>query len=74
MPEKPLPRLAALILPIVAITFVIGGFSTLGEVLLHSPRFYTPVIALSFALAATFGAAYLSWRLGKSERDQAAGH
>jgi hypothetical protein len=68
MPEKPMPRIAALLMPLAAIVFVIGGFSTLGEVLLHSPHFYTPVIALAFALGVTFGAAALSWWLGRAER------
>ena len=68
MSEKPMPRIAALILPVVAITFVIGGFSALGELLLHIPRFYTPAVALAYALAVTFGAAFISWRLGKGEQ------
>ena len=62
MEEQRMPRLAALFIPIGVVAFVVGGFSTIGEVLLHSPRFYTPVIALAFALVVTFGAAYLSWR------------
>lgn len=68
MEEKPMPRLAPLLMPLAAIIFVIGGFSTLGEVLLHSPHFFTPVVALAFALAVTFGAAVISWWLGRAER------
>lgn len=60
-----MPRIAALLVPLAAVAFVLGGFSTLGELLLHSPHFWTPAIALSFALLVTFGAAFLSWREGK---------
>jgi threonine/homoserine/homoserine lactone efflux protein len=65
MEEKQFPRWAALAVPLGVVAFVVGGVSTLGEVLLHSPRVLTPVVALSFALLVTFGAAYLSWREGK---------
>jgi hypothetical protein len=65
MAEKQLPRWAALAVPLGVVAFVVGGVSTLGEVLLHSPRLLTPAIALSFAMLVTFGAAYLSWREGK---------
>ena len=68
MQERPMPRGAAVIIPVCVIIFVVGGFSTLGEILLHSPHFYTPAIALAFALAVTFGAAYLSWRESKRAR------
>lgn len=65
MVEKQFPRWAALAVPLGVVAFVVGGVSTLGEVLLHSPRILTPAIALSFAMLVTFGAAYLSWREGK---------
>jgi threonine/homoserine/homoserine lactone efflux protein len=65
MSEKSMSHWAALAVPLGVVAFVVGGVSTLGEVLLHSPRVLTPVVALSFALLVTFGAAYLSWREGK---------
>ena len=40
----------------------------LGELLLHSPHFFTPAIALAFAMAVTFGAAVASWWLARGER------
>lgn len=65
MTEKRMPRVAAILIPVAVIVFVVGGFSSLGELLLHSPRFFTPAIALAFALLVTFGAAFLAWREGK---------
>jgi hypothetical protein len=65
MTEKRMPRVAAILVPLCAIAFVVGGFSTLGELLLHSPHFWTPAIGLAFAGLVTFGATYLSWREGK---------
>ena len=65
MIEKRMPHVAAILIPVAVIVFVIGGFSSLGELLLNSPRFFTPAIALAFALLVTFGAAFLSWREGK---------
>lgn len=65
MTEKSMSHWAALAVPLGVVAFVVGGVSTLGEVLLHSPRVLTPAVALTFAMLVTFGAAYLSWREGK---------